>query len=79
MPTQRAIAFRKGSIGLTCAAFEVVIEKGTEIKTGVIQSVTDCPEPTTEMEEDTGFCAKHADWYRHSRDVSVIEIQHKGN
>ena len=79
MATQRAIAFRAGSIGLTCAAFEVTIEKGTEIRAGVIQSVTDCPEPATEVEENTGFCAKHAKWYRQSADVAVIEIQHKGN
>ena len=79
MARQRAIAFRAGSIGLTCAAFEVTIEKGTEIRAGVIQSVTDCPEPTTEVEESTGFCAKHADWYRRSADVAIIEIQHKGN
>jgi hypothetical protein len=78
MATQRAIAFRQGSIGLTCAAFEVTIERATEIRAGVIQSVTDCPEPTTEIEESTGFCATHADWYRRSADVAVIEIQHKG-
>ena len=79
MALKRAIAFRAGTVGLTCAAFEVTIERGTEIKAGVIRGVTDCPEPATEIEDQTGFCAKHADWHRRSQDVSIIEIQHKGN
>ena len=79
MALKRAIAFRSGSVGLTCAAFEVTIERGTEIKAGVIRGVTDCPEPATEIEEQTAFCAKHAQWYRRSKTVSVIEVQHKDN
>jgi hypothetical protein len=58
---KRALLFRIGSNGLTCAAYEVAIEQATEHSKGTIRPIRDCPKPATEVVKNTGLCADCAD------------------
>lgn len=72
MAVKRALLFRMGTQGLTCAAYEVAIEPGTETHKGTIRPVRDCTKPATEVVQETGLCADCADVLRRSPQISVL-------
>jgi hypothetical protein len=77
MAVKRAILFRAGTRGLTCAAYEVVIERGSQDRKGTIRPVRDCPNPTTEVVKGTGLCDDCAAIYRNA-EIQVVSRVVKG-
>jgi hypothetical protein len=78
MAVQRALMFTAGSVGPTCAAMEVAIERGTDGREGTIRGIGECDKPTavlviaTGTGVKTGFCADCGDAIAHSSDVGVV-------
>jgi hypothetical protein len=58
--------FRVGTQGLTCAAYEVAIESGTEHREGTIRPVRDCTKAASEVVQNTGLCSDCASIFRQS-------------
>ena len=52
----RALLFRAGTVGLVCAAYEVEIIGGSELRPASMNTVRDCTNPATVMLETEGGC-----------------------
>ena len=74
---RRALMFRIGSQGLTCAAYEVAIEAGTEDREGTIRPVRDCPNPVAEVVSNTGLCADCASMFRTAMETGNVRVAEK--
>jgi hypothetical protein len=74
MGTQRALMFRVGTAGLTCAAYEVAIERGSQDREGTIRPVRDCGKPATELIERTALCADCAPIFRLAIDAGRVKV-----
>jgi hypothetical protein len=79
MAVKRALMFRMGSQGLTCAAYEVAVEPGTEVSKGTIKPVRDCTKPATEVVKETGLCSDCAAILRKSPQLSVVRQTRRGD
>jgi hypothetical protein len=73
MAVKRALVFRAGTRGLICAALEVAIDQGTEIRQGTMRGIGECTKPATVIVHNTGFCEEHGEQIARSRNVSVVD------
>jgi hypothetical protein len=79
MAIKRGVVFRIGDVGLTCAAFEVSIEAGTEDRRGSMRPVRDCVNAVTVVlrAKDgslTGLCDDCADAALARPDLGLTEL-----
>jgi hypothetical protein len=84
MAGKRALAFRAGTVGLICAAYEVEIDSGGQDRPGSITPVRDCTSLATELLEgadggQTGLCAPCRDLIVASLNVSRVIVQRPRN
>jgi hypothetical protein len=78
MAVKRALVFRAGSVGPTCAATDVAIEKGTLANPGTLRPIRECTNPATVLWKGTGFCVECRDVIRRSSSIGVVQsIQRK--
>jgi hypothetical protein len=80
MAVRRALVFRAGQVGLICAAYEVELEPGTELRAGAVRLVRDCTSIATERLEgadgsQTGLCAPCRDLIAASTSVGIVRVQ----
>jgi hypothetical protein len=73
MAVKRALLFRVGTVGLTCAAYEVAIERGSEDQEGSIRPVRDCTNPTEHIVQGTGLCTDCATIYCRTTQIEVVQ------
>jgi hypothetical protein len=71
MAVKRALVFRAGSSGPTCAAYEVAIERGGRGRQGTIRPIRHCTNPATVTWRGTGLCAGCHDVIQQSPEISV--------
>jgi hypothetical protein len=79
MAGKRALVFRAGTVGMLCAATEVEIVSGTELRAGTITPIRSCANPATEIlvGEDgcqTGLCAPCRDLIVASMSISTVKL-----
>lgn len=82
MAVKRALVFRVGIAGPTCAASEVAIEKGTLSKPGSLRPIGACTKPATAMWKApdgslTGLCVEHRDQVQRSSSIGAIDVQRR--
>jgi hypothetical protein len=70
---KRALVFRAGSNGPTCAAYEVAIERGSRGREGTIRPIRHCTNPATVDWQGTGLCVGCRDMVQRS----AISVAHK--
>jgi hypothetical protein len=77
MAVNRALVFRAGSNGPTCAAYEVAIEPGSLRQPGRMRVIRHCTNPATVAWKGTGLCAGCRDVVQRS-EISVARKIGKG-
>jgi hypothetical protein len=70
MAVERALVFRAGSNGPTCAAYEVAIEPGSRDRPGRMRPIRHCTNPATVQWKGTGLCVGCRDLVERS-EISV--------
>jgi hypothetical protein len=80
MAIKRGVVFRVGTVGLTCAAFEVAIEAGGQNRAGSMRPVRDCVQAVTAVLQAkdgslTGLCDDCADAALSKPELGLTEIE----
>jgi hypothetical protein len=72
MAVKRALLFRAGERGSTCAAMEVAIEHGEDGREGSMRGIRECTSPATVEVHRTHFCADCGNAIARSSNVAVV-------